>query len=306
MSVMAGICRKVADLLRKHPILWLPYLAADLLSIGLWQLRGLAQKSIIHWFTTVNSVLGGNVSMPLHDNAALTRGFIAYLPIGITTIVTVVCLFVAALVATAAMVVAIERGQTPDGKTILVSLAADWRMMFLFALRFLITFAVFVGGLIALIFYLLFLTHRQDQLTSFWLQAGVLSVGVGLSSWLVMPSAICLLVGEAAVPVSTRVRYQGAMLAALTAEAGAVIGFFEPKLEASMLFGSQWEITALHVFNSVIANAPDVVLFVGLALLAIGLSQENDTKEGFKIHGLLSRLMPLHFGRDTEPPQIED
>jgi hypothetical protein len=73
-----------------------------------------------------------------------------------------------------------------------------------------------------------------------------------------------------------------------------------------MLFGSQWEITALHVFNSVIANAPDVVLFVGLALLAIGLSQENDTKEGFKIDGLLWRLMPLHFGRNTEPPQIED
>jgi len=92
----------------------LPYLVAELLSIGLWQLRGQAQKSIIHWFTTGHSVLGGNISMPLHDNAALPRG-LSLPPYWIYTIVTVVCLFVAALVATAAMVAANRTEGRLDG-----------------------------------------------------------------------------------------------------------------------------------------------------------------------------------------------
>jgi len=298
----------VAELLRNHPILWLPYIAADLIAICLWQLRGLAEKGIFHWFTTSHShsVLGGDIAYPRYDSAALTRASIAYLPIGIATIIAVVCLFIAALVATAEIVDSIEREQRPDAREILADLAAHWRRIFLFALRFLITIGVFTAGILGPSYYLLYLAHRQDLLTSFWLVAGLMLVVEGCTAWLIMPATMHLLVGEAAVLVSAHTRNQGTILTILAGEIGITIGFFVPTLEASMILNSRWEIMALSVFNSIVANAPDALLFIALALLAAELSTESDSKNGSKIRELLPILMPLHFGKSEEPPHAEE
>lgn len=305
---MQKLCGRVAELLRMHPILWLPYIAADLLAICLWRLRGLAEKGIFHLFTTghSHSVLGGDIAFHRYDSAALARASIAYAPIGIATIIAVVCLFVAALVATAYIVDSIEREQRPDAREILSKLAAHWRRILLFALRFLITVGVFFAGTTLLSYYLLSLAHRQELLTSFWLLAGVILIGVGCTAWLVMPAAMRLIRGEAAVLVSTQTRIRGTILAILAVEAGAAIGFFVPKLEASMLLNSRWKITALSAFNSVIANAPDALLFIALALLAAELSREDDSNKASKIRELLPFLMPLHIGKSEEPPEVEE
>src|SRR4051812_24582450 len=130
---MLRLCRGVAQLLRKHPILWLPYIAADLLAICLWRLRGVAERGIFHWFTTGRSALGGDIALPRHDSMA--KASLAYAPIAITTITAVVWLFVAALFATGAMVDSIEREQRPDARELLSGLAAHWRRILLFALR---------------------------------------------------------------------------------------------------------------------------------------------------------------------------
>ena len=303
---MQEICRRMTELLRNHPILWLPYIAAHLLAICLWQFRGLAEKGIFHLFTTghSHSVLGGDIAFHRYDSATLARASIAYAPIGIATIVAVVCLFVAALLATANIVDSIEREQRPEGREILKSLAAHWRKIILFALRFLITFGAFAAATMIPSYYLLYLAHRQDLLTSFWLVDGLMLIVVGCTAWLIMPATMRLLGGETVVQVSAQTRNQGAILAILAVEAGAVIGFFVPKLEASMMLNTRWEITALSVFNSVIANAPDALLFIALALLAAEFSKERENKNGSKIRELLPILMPLHFGKNEEPPQV--
>jgi hypothetical protein len=302
---MQKLCGRVAELLRQHPILWLPYTAADLLAICLWRLRGLAEKGIFHWFTTGHSVLGGDIALPRYDSATLAKASIAYIPIGVTTIVAVVCLFVAALVATTDIVDAFEREQRPDAREILAGLAAQWRRILLFALRFLVTVGVLVGGTAALSFYLLSLAHRQDLLTSFVLLAVGMLIGVGCTAWLVMPATIRLLRGGGTVMVSAHARNQGTILAIIAAEAGAALGFFVPKLEGSMVLNSRWEITALSVFNSVVADAPDALLFIALALLAAEFLREDVGKEGSKTLEVLPLLMPLHFGKAEEPPQVE-
>ncbi len=302
---MQKLCGKVAELLRENPILWLPYIAADLLAICLWRLRGLAERGIFHWFTTAHSALGGEFALPRHDSATLAKASIAYTPIGIATIVAVVCLFVAALLATADIVDSIEREQRTDAKEILARLVAHWWKILLFALRFLITVGVIFGGTAALSFYLLFLAHRQDLLTSFWLLAGGMLIGVGCTGWLVMPATMRLLRGGAAELVSTQTRTHGTILAIIAAEAGAALGFFVPKLEAFALLNSRWEVTALSVFNSVVADAPDALLFIALGLLAAKFSQEDCGKKGSKIIELLPLLMPLHFGKSGEPSQVD-
>jgi hypothetical protein len=303
---MKKLCDRVAELLREHPILWLPYIAADILAICLWRLRGLAEKGIFHWFTTitVHSVLGGDIALPRRDSATLARASIAYAPIGFATIIAVVCLFVASLLVTAAMVDSIEREQRLDAREILARIAVRWRRILLFALRFLITVGVFIAGITLLSYYLLFLVHRQELITSFWLVAGLMLIGVGCTAWLVIPAAMRLLRGETA-SVSAQIRNQGTILAILAAETGLGIGFLIQKLEVSIMLNSRWEITALSVFNSVIANAPDALLFIALALLAAELSRESDSNEGSKICELLPLLMPLHYDKSKEPQEFE-
>ena len=105
--------------------------------------------------------------------------------------------------------------------------------------------------------------------------------------------------------VSAHARNQGTILAIIAAEAGAALGFFVPKLEASMVLNSRWETTALSVFNSVVADAPDALLFIALAFLAAEFSREDVGKEGSKTLEVLPLLMPLHFGKAEEPPQVE-
>jgi hypothetical protein len=303
---MQKLCSRIANLLMKHPILWLPYIAADLLAICLWQLRGLAEKYIFHWFTTGHSVLGGDIALPRHDHAALIRASILYFPIAIATVVVIVCLFVASLLVTVDMVDSIENGQRPDGRAIFISLAAHWQKIILFTLRFLITFLLFTAGTVALSYYLFFRMHLQDFHTPFWFDAGMMPVVVGCTVWLAMPAAMRLLRGEAAVIVPAQTRNQGTILAILVTEAGLALGFFLQKLETSMMLNSRSEITLYSAFDTMIANAPDVLLFVALALLMTGISQEDDSETGSKIHALLPLLMPLHFNKSEEPPQIEE
>jgi hypothetical protein len=114
-----------------------------------------------------------------------------------------------------------------------------------------------------------------------------------------------LLRGEEAVLVSAQTRNQGTILAILASAAGLAFAFFVTKFEASILLTSQWEITTLSVFNSVVANAPDALLFIALALLASELSREGNSNKGPKIRELLPLLMPLHFSKSEEPPEVE-
>jgi uncharacterized membrane protein len=185
---------------------------------------------------------------------------------------------------------------------ILAILVARWRRILLFALRFLITVGVLFGGTVGLSYYFLSLAHRQELITSFWFLAGGMLIGVGCTGWLVVPAAIRL-VGGATALVSVQTRNQGTILAVLAAEAGAALGFFVPKLEASMLLNWRWENNVLSVFNSIIANAPDELLFIALALLAADLSPEVDDKKDSKIRELLPVLMPMHLGKSEAPPE---
>lgn len=182
------LCAKVVELLRKNPILWVPYVAAGLLASCLWELRGLVQSGIMHWFTTGHFVMDGKIALTRNNLDAESNGTIACIPIGIAAVVLVVGLFVAALLATSTIVDSIERKQPPGAKDILAGVWAHWRRILLFGLRFLATFVFFAAGITALMYYLLFRTHRQYVYhLPFWLIAGMLLVTVGCTAWLVMP-----------------------------------------------------------------------------------------------------------------------
>lgn len=298
---MRNLWRKAAKLLLEFPVLWVPYLAAELLAIGLWRLRGMAEKGIFRWFSTSHSVLGGNMEAPAVDHATLAKASLAYAPIGLATIFVVVSLFVIALVVTAGMVDAIGREENPDARAALAGIAPRCRRILLFSLVFLAAFGFAGAGVLLPAVYLLKVVHRLELAPSTALSFGLAPVVVGCAAWMVTPLAIRLLRAGATGPVSVQIRKRGTIMAILAAEAGIALGVISQKFEAHMMFGSRWEGTALSLLNSILANAPDVLLFIALALLSTECAREMERSEDSKMHRILQALMPLHFGHSKEP-----
>jgi hypothetical protein len=298
---MKKLWRKTAELFRMHPVLWTPYVAAELLAICLWRLRGVAEKGIFRWFLTRHSVLGGDIAVPNTDHAALARASIAYAPIGLATIFVVVFVFVVALVVTASLVDAIGREQTPDLRELLAGLVPRWRRILLFSLVFLVAFGVFAAGAAGILFCLLYAVHRPDLLTSAIWPPAFLLVSVGCPAWLLMPAAIRLLRADKTMVVSVQARNWGTIIAILATEAGVGLGMVLQKAEARIMLDSRWELTVLSALNSILANAPDVLLFIALALLASENWEEVEKDRGSKVRELFQILMPLHLRQNREP-----
>ena len=211
--------------------------------------------------------MGGNIALT-PDHTILARASITYAPIGFATIFVIVCLFVTALMVTAGMVDAIGREQRTDARKVLAIIASQWRRILLFSLKFLVTFGVVAAGATILSYSLLYTVHRLDLLASTFLLLGLVLVVVGCAAWLVMPSAIRLLQAETTGLVTAKTRNQGLILAALVTGAGVALGMIAQKIESGIILDSQWEFMALSGLNSIVADAPDVLLFIALSLLA--------------------------------------
>jgi hypothetical protein len=295
---MIRLWRKTIELLRKNPALWLPYLVAELMAIGLWRLWGVVRTSIFHWFTTRHSVLGGELPVPSTDYSAPTKASFVTLPIGFVVVFAVVCLFVVALMTTAWMVDAINREQKTDVRGILAGVLQRWKRILLFTLLSLVAFGASMGGVGALLFFVLYLAHRPDLRTSHLSALGMSPVFVGCATWVLVPMAIRLLRADKTIVVAFRARNIGAITAILAVVAGALLDFFLWKAEGRVQLDMQFERWMLAAFNSVVANAPDVVLFVGIALLAADYSHEMDGGGVSKVRALLQAAMPMHF-RET-------
>jgi hypothetical protein len=233
----------------------------------------MAEKGIFRWFSTSHSVLGGEVATPM-DHATLAKASIAYAPIGFATIFVVVCLFVSALLVTAGMVDAIGRDHTPDVRNAFAAITSKWWRILLFSVKFLLAVGVVFAGVVVPSFFALKAIHHVELLYSPKLLYAWVIVFVGCIAWLIMPAAIRLLQANSTGLVSSRTRIQATILAILVSEAGMALGMIVQKMEAGTILDSQWEVTALSALNSIVANAPNVLLFIAMALLAAKFKQE--------------------------------
>lgn len=278
---MRTLLWRVAALIREHPALFLPYVTADLLAILFWRLRGQAERVIFHWYATGRLVVGVDVTTPRLSPGLFAKAALTYTPIGITAIVAVMWLSVAALVGTSIMVHSFEDAQRPDPRVVLAEVAQRWRRILIFALRLLITSVVFIAGTVGLAYYLLYLANHQELAFSFWLMIAVMPIGTGCTAWLVLPAAMRLVSREAGVVVSTKTKQLGTIVAVLAVEAGGILGYLLPTLEGRMLLNSEEARTAVSVVSSLVRDSPNALLFIGLTLLAAtAAGQESPEIEG--------------------------
>lgn len=306
MGAMIQLLRKSIDLLRWNPILWMPYLVAQLLAIGLWKIWGILRTDIFQWFTTSHSVLGGTV--PDMDHSALASASLVAIPIGLATVFAIVCFFVCALMTTAGIVEAISQEQKVDVRQILVGLVPRWRRGLLFSVVVLLVSGACLAVVVASDFFILYFLHGPDYLqyrpdlsAASISTFGFTTLWMGCTGWLLMPMAIRLLRLDRTVQVSSRTRNLGTAVVVLVAVAGVALGLILHRAERPIFLDTQWEFTALGIFNSIVANAPDALLFVALALLAREHSEAVGNGQGILFGRFKKTLMPLHFPEEKDP-----
>lgn len=163
---MKDIWRKIWELLRDFPVLWMPCLYVNLLAICLWQLRGIAEKGIFQLFSMSRSVLDGATAEPGLDHATLANASTVFTTVEIATEFTILCLFVAAFMVTAKMVEAIGCGQAPDMRAAWTKVVPYWRRILIFSAKFVAVCIVLTVAAVVLAIVLLAAIHHPEFLKS--------------------------------------------------------------------------------------------------------------------------------------------
>jgi hypothetical protein len=220
-------------------------------------------------------VLDGNTVSPNFDNGTLHRAVMASIPIGFATYFVNVCFFVVALVVTARMVDAVWQQQRPDAIVALAGITPRWREILLFSLKFLVVYGVLTAAvLLPASFLLKAVLYGEITISKIFVFVGVVVVA-GCTACLLIPSAIRLLQAPEFGSVTAEDKRRGTIFAILAVAVANALGDLFQRAESAMTFTSHIESTVVPLVTALLVNAPDVLLFIALALLAKGLRSDG-------------------------------
>lgn len=230
------------------------------------------EKSAIHrimaFFMNQQSVLGGTA--PTGDLAtAQHRTMLIVYPLGTLKYLIEISLFVVALIATKELVRMTLAEQRAEFITALRGILPRCREALFFSIKYMAVMAIFGSIMVALASAPISPELLRQLFTSKTLVFGYALAGECCLAWLLLPAAIRLLRPPASPPISTQQRKLGTILAAAAFVSSTAIEYLIGRTEAAITIGNYWESWAIAVANTVIINAPEVMLFVALALMAI-------------------------------------
>lgn len=300
---MLKLWRKTIELIRTDPILWVPYLCADLVTSCLTWLRRISSNAIFHWVTTkhLHSVLGGDAVTTDFDHAAMKKAILLSGPLEWATRYANACLYVAALILTASLVAMILRGEKPDLAVALPALRNNPSRIF----RFTLIFCALILVLTALIAfpssYLLNARYHASQLLySVTIICGELLILI-CSAWVMAPLAVALIRPADAIAVSAELKKLARTFAMIAGTCTIVLEQLSILLIIRHVRLSHLGFAVFDPLNSLIVNSPFVLLFIALALIAAEDPLDIPSDGVLKTRRLFEALMPLHFGQGREP-----
>jgi hypothetical protein len=271
---MKELWNRTFELSRRNIVLWLPCSIAGILMLGLGKLERAEIRWLVRFFSTKHSVLGGEVSS-MDLALAQHRAMMVLYPSSLLKYVLEVCFFVVALAATKNLVHMLLNEQTPD---LIGAMRRDLprsREVLLLSVKYIAVLGLFGGILIVI---------GSSPLTSDRIHELVLSkpfiyvfglVGNGCLAWLLVPAAVRLLQPQGTPAISTEGRRLGTAFAVASSACALALEYVVTKAESGLIFGKPWEIDAIAVVNTVIINAPQVLLFIALTLLALQSTGEQ-------------------------------
>jgi hypothetical protein len=295
---MKSLWSKTAFILRRHRILWLPYLAAGILTCTLTLLRRLASDQILHWILSrrveVESVLGGNIGSRGFDPSSMQivrqlRSVLEwgthYVNIGIDAV---------ALVLTALMVGVILHGEGSAlagagaklhdyPKRILVYTSKAWLLLLILDVA---------------LFWPIYLPASTFHFSS--RGESVLSIGLDLLgrfcfAWVMAPIALKLLRPANSAALPNPDRKIGRYVFLLISAAQFLIELLlRPVASVPGLYSSKGAYAGYY-FAPLVTGLPFVFLYVAFALIADPELRDRVMPVAATPPAWLRFLMPLHF-----------
>ena len=260
-------------------MLWVPCTIAGILMLTLGRLEEAEIHWVLNFFATQHSALG--VEVPSSDGASVQIGavMVTY-SVGYLKQFLEGCLFVVALAVTSNLVRSIVEGQSPDMAVALREVKPQGWEVLLFTVKYMLILAVVAGVLIALSGFSQTSNHFHELLSSKVIRSAYRLVGEGFLAWVLLPAAIRLLRPPDSPAISAQGTKLGVLAAVTTSMAALALKYLVGKSEAAFVIHNQWESWAINVINTVILNAPQVFLFITLAMLASqGLGEERRPRQ---------------------------
>lgn len=255
--------------------MWVPCSVAGILTLWLGKLERAELRWLVRFFATQHSVLGGEV--PSADLAqAQHRAMLVTFPSTFLKYLIEVSLFVVALAATKDLVCMILNEQRPDVIPALRRVLPRSREVLLLSLKYIAVLAVFGGVLIVIGDSPL----TSDRIHELALSRALLYVCALLVqaclAWLLLPAALRLLQPPGTPAITNAGRRLGTAFAVASSAFALLLEYVVGKAESALTIDKPWESEVIAVMNTVIINAPQVLLFIALALLALQGSGEKD------------------------------
>jgi hypothetical protein len=283
---MRNLWSTTTSLLRQHPILWLPVILADVASFWLSWLERLLHTQLIEqvviWLSQSHSVLGDTPDYSTLTPAVSNKAAALTAPLVWTTRYLGICLYTAALIATAAIVYSVAAPETATLKQSRSSIWTSRRRILIFSLKFFFLNAV-VGILGS------WLLSWSLQLQSFWEKSTSTSpafqIAIEKSNLPVLLPALLLAAAIATImaPIAVRLlqpppvplspqqaksaRHASLIVVAVAAVLQVLIQQVEPSLFQHLGTATATLLTVGFAV-SLITAIPFVPLYVALSLIA--------------------------------------
>ncbi len=290
---MLSLLRKSAELLRQHPVLWAPYICANLCASGLTQLRSAGTKATFYWLAVKRwhaapgsngaaSAFYASVQTVQRLNSALIWGT-TYVEFSIDA---------TAMVLTAILVARMLRQRRLELAAAKTGLRGYPGRILIYALKFWVLYLALDVVLLEAGTLFKPLLHLSDPAGSA-LTTGVDSVAAVFFAWVMAPVALRLLRPAGAPALSKTNVKLGRYCFMLTVAVSLILGWALDPLFDKLLsdsIGTAGEVA----LASLLAQIPFVWLYIALALLASKAALERGERKGTGGRERLPDLVPLN------------
>jgi hypothetical protein len=270
---MKELSKHAFELFRRHIVLWVPCSVAAIMVFALDRLQKVEIHALVRFFSTRRSVLGGEA--PVTDWGQIQhRTMLVGIPVGTLKTYFEICLFVAALIVTKELVRMVLSEHEPEIGEAVRGLAPRYREVLLFSLKYIVAAVLFVAFPLFLASLLPSERIREIALSKTFLICFGL-IAEGCIAWLLLPAAIRMLRSPRSLAVSVQDRQLGTIYVVATALASFALEYLIGEIEAKFTYRGAGQSWAIALLNTVLINAPQVLLFIVLSLLAIRDSSEE-------------------------------
>jgi hypothetical protein len=264
--------RKTVELLRAHPIFWLPLIGVDLSALYQDQLRKFAAKKLAIWLMTVHShsALGGDFTSTNIDHSSMTRAALLAAPLTWGSYFLRVCLYTAGFLFTATLVRMVLEEQKPSLMGAFGSLRAGIRQVLWFSTKLLAVCALIMIPCSLALGELQVGLYQRTSLAPYFLLLEFIPLSACIA-WLIAPAGMQLIQSNTAQPVTAEVKRLGRLYAIFAAAASAILGsviqWAIPQVEATLNMDPWLRWLVVPPVESLLTAIPYLLLWVVLTLL---------------------------------------